>query len=215
MPTSPDPAMSGVLLYSSSAVYMATSSSETPTQQDLAMMGFIEDVQLTLYPRSFSFNLMKLVMSCDCSKAAPKELIPQTSNDPVAGLQACLAAFIVMSTDEEDRFRFAHDRYVTAADTLCEPYSKPEMHYVVASAMMKHSPYDPATDPSKVLYEQVRHVCESVEVIKRRVKKKAAYRDLLYQAAETARESGARQLGLYYFKHCLDLLADVSSQTSI
>lgn len=157
---------------------------------------------------SFSFNLIKLVMSCSCSKASPKGLIPPASTDPVAGLQACMSSFVVMATEDEDRFKFSHDRYIAAADTLCEPWRRAEMHYVVSLAMMKHMPFDPITHPNKVLFEQSRHICEGIEAFKIRVPKKAPYRDLLYQAAETARESGARKAGLYYFQHCLDLLQD-------
>ncbi|KAI7577123.1 hypothetical protein KC316_g10420, partial [Hortaea werneckii] len=156
--------------------------------------------------QSFSFTLMKYVMSCECSKASPKELIPQTINDPVDGLQACINAYVIMPTEEEDRFKFSHDRYITAADTLCEPYKKEEMHYVISSALMKHMPFDPAQHSNKMLFEQARHVCKGITAVKKRAATTVAHRDLLYQAAETARESGARKLGLYYFKHCLDLL---------
>jgi signal transduction histidine kinase/tetratricopeptide (TPR) repeat protein len=80
------------------------------------------------------------------------------------------------------------------------------MHYVVAAAMMKHYPYDPINQPSVILFEQARHICEGIEAIKLREPTKTAFRELLYQAAETARESGARTSSLYYFKLCLDIL---------
>ncbi|TKA71926.1 hypothetical protein B0A55_07921, partial [Friedmanniomyces simplex] len=157
---------------------------------------------------SFSFHLLKRVMSCDCSKASPPQLIPAKSTDPVAGLQAAITSFVIMATEEEDRFKFSHDRYISAADTLCEPFERSEMHFVVACAMMKHNPFDPVTMPHKILFEQARHVCEGVEAVKLRAKCKGPFRDLLYQAAETARESGARKIGLWYFSNALDLLAD-------
>jgi len=157
---------------------------------------------------SFSFNLVKRVMSCDCSQASPREFIPPTSNDPVDGLQRAISSFIVMATEEEDRFRFAHDRYLTAADSLCDDFRREEMHYVIACAMMKHTPFDPVIHPNNMLYEQARHICEGVKVVKYRAERMSPFRAVLYQAAETARESGARNLSLYYFKHCLDLLED-------
>ncbi|KAF2720977.1 hypothetical protein K431DRAFT_225201 [Polychaeton citri CBS 116435] len=156
----------------------------------------------------FSFSIIKRVMSCDCSKASPKELIPPTSKDPVAGLQVALQKFVVMPTDDEDWFRFSHDRYIQAADLLCENYKRQEMHYVVACAMMKHDPFDPVNRPTKVLFEQARHVCESIGAIKLRAAQKAPYRDLLYQAAESARDSGARAMSLSFFKNALELLPD-------
>ena len=157
---------------------------------------------------TFSYSLIKRVMSCDCSKAAPQGLIPPPSQDPVSGLQAALQSFIIMPTEDEDRFRFSHDRYVAAACPLCDDYHVEEMHYVISMAMLKHEPYDPITQPSTVLFDQARHICEALDVIKQRVRNRAAYRDLLYQAAETARESGARTSGLHYFKCCIDLLQE-------
>ena len=47
---------------------------------------------------NFSYNLIKRVMSCECSKSAPKESIPPPSQDPVAGLQFALQEFVLMPT---------------------------------------------------------------------------------------------------------------------
>ncbi|EMC95850.1 hypothetical protein BAUCODRAFT_71300 [Baudoinia panamericana UAMH 10762] len=157
---------------------------------------------------SFSFNLVLRVMSCDCSKASPAGLIPPPSQDAVSGLQATIASFIVVATEEEDRFRFSHDRYITAAYGLCEEYKLEEMHYVVACAMMKHMTFDPVTMPNAVLFEQARHVSEGLQAVKLRAVKKEPFRALLYQAAETARESGARKSGATYYKYALALLQD-------
>jgi signal transduction histidine kinase/predicted ATPase/CheY-like chemotaxis protein len=157
---------------------------------------------------SFSYSIIKHVMSCDCSKAAPAELIPPPSKDPVAALQAAISGFILITTEEEDSFRFAHDRYIVAADSLCEPFVKEEMHFIVASAMLNHEPYDPVNHPNTILFDQARHTCEALGAIKKRVQNRAAFRNLLYQAAETARETGARQSGLHYFDCCIQLLQD-------
>ncbi|KAF2211338.1 hypothetical protein CERZMDRAFT_85507 [Cercospora zeae-maydis SCOH1-5] len=155
---------------------------------------------------SFQFKVVQRVMSCACSDLAPQPLIPPKSKDAVAGLQTALSSFIVMPTEDEDRFKFSHDRYAAAADALCDDYVREEMHYVAAASMMKHIPYDPVNQPTKVLFEQARHVCEGIKAIKRRARNKAKFRELLYQAAETAKESGARKSGLYYFQACLEML---------
>ncbi|KAK5168940.1 Chk1 protein kinase [Saxophila tyrrhenica] len=157
---------------------------------------------------SFSYNIIQLVMRCDCSSSVPAHLIPPRTDDAVAALQTAIQGFVLVTTEEEDRFRFAHDRYVAAAEALCAAYDKEEMHFVVAAAMLKHEPYDPVNSPSTVLFTQAHHVCESLAVIKKRVSHRASYRDLLYQAAESARDSGARRSGLYYFKCCINLLQD-------
>lgn len=157
---------------------------------------------------TFSYELIKLVMACDCSRASPKEFLPPNTTDAVAGLQGALSSFTIVATDNEDHFRFAHDRYLSAADSLCNAFRREEMHFVISQALMKHDPYDPVTKPNKDLFDQAQHVCACIAVVKNRVAVRAPFRDLLYQAAEMARETGARSVGLYYFKHCLDLLQD-------
>lgn len=159
---------------------------------------------------SFRFSTIQRVMSCNCSQLSPQPLIPPRSQDAVAGLQIALNSFIIMSTDDEDRFKFSHDRYVQAAESLISdnPYEPAEMHFVVSCSMMKHEPYDPVNQRNSVLFEQARHICEGLEVIKKRAAKIAPFRELLYQAAELARESGANKSGLFYFETCLDLLPD-------
>ena len=157
---------------------------------------------------TFSYSIIQSVMSCDRSHGSPEGYVPPACSDSVAGLQAALQAFIVTPTEEEDQFRFSHDRYVAAAYSLCEDYHTDEMHYVVSHATLKRDPYNINTHQSAVLFNQARHVCDALEVIKKRVQNRAAYRDLLYQAAEAAREAGARTSGLHYFKSCIYLLQD-------
>lgn len=157
---------------------------------------------------TFSYSIIQRVMSCDCSKASPAGTIPPWTKDAVAALQTSIQGFIVVTTEEEDRFRFAHDRYIAAAEALAGDYVLEEMHFVVASAMMKHEPYDQVNQADAVLFDQARHVCKALDAIKKRLTIRAPFRNLLYQAAETARETGAIQSALHYFKCCIELLQD-------
>lgn len=151
----------------------------------------------SLIGNTFSFTLVKHVMSCECSQSVPREILPPDSNDPVSGLQGAISAYILVATDTEDRFRFSHDRYLQAAEILCEPFDKSEMHFVISIAMMKHNPYDIFTKSTKALFDQARHVCNAIEVIrKRRHGATSPFRDLLYQAAETSRDQGARSISV-------------------
>ncbi|KAI5195922.1 hypothetical protein E4T38_08791 [Aureobasidium subglaciale] len=157
---------------------------------------------------TFSFTLVKQVMSCDCSKKSKDEYLPP-KKDPVAGLQDAISSYIVVATEDEDRFRFSHDRYMQAAELLADDCRKEEMHYIIAASLMYHEPYNPATKPTQLLFDQARNICNAVEAIQARpTLAKGPYRDLLYQAAETAREQGARSISLYFFQHCLMLLSD-------
>jgi hypothetical protein len=102
------------------------------------------------------------------------------------------------------------------------------MHFLIAR-MITSSPFasehrDESMTGSRNLYMRSRHICLAAELIKSRESSRAAFRDILYQAAETACESGARSTGIYYFTHCLLLLqndpwndreADVSYQETL
>lgn len=151
----------------------------------------------SLIGNTFSFNIVKQAMSCSCSKSVPRELLPPDPDDPVSGLQGAISAYIITPTDTEDRFRFSHDRYLQAAEMLCDPFNKKEMHFVIAIAMMTHTPYDRSTNTTKVLFDQARHICNAIDVVRhRREGTMTPFRDLLYQAAETAREQGARSISV-------------------
>ncbi|KAK6006667.1 hypothetical protein QM012_005675 [Aureobasidium pullulans] len=157
---------------------------------------------------TFSFTLVKRVMSCDCSKQSKEEYLPP-KKDPVTGLQDAISSYIIVATEDEDKFRFSHDRYMQAAELLADDCRKEEMHYIISASMMYHDPYDSATKPTKHLFDQARHICNAVDAIQARPSiGKGPFRDLLYQAAETAREQGARSISLYFFQHCLMLLPD-------
>lgn len=156
----------------------------------------------------FRFSLLKYVMSCECSRSSPPEFLPPKAKDPVQGLQVALNSFLIMATDDDDIFKFTHDRYLSSALSLTDSCDIEEMHYVLSCALLKHEPYDFNTQPNVVLYDQARHVIQGIEVVKRRQKVRAPYRDLLYQAAEAAREAGARRMCLGYYTACLSLLQD-------
>ncbi|OCK81994.1 hypothetical protein K432DRAFT_424503 [Lepidopterella palustris CBS 459.81] len=163
----------------------------------------------SLIGNTFSFSLIKRLLSGeDAPPNATGLPILLNSQDPVSGLQGAISAYVLMAGEDEDRFRFAHDRYMQAAASLSECYNKAEMHFAIAKAMIDYDYHDNATSSSKAPYIRSRHICLAVDLIRSRVLNRAVYRDVLYQAAENACESGARSTGLYYFTHCLTLLQD-------
>ncbi|KAF2195293.1 hypothetical protein K469DRAFT_545787 [Zopfia rhizophila CBS 207.26] len=156
---------------------------------------------------TFSFNLLKKLLIEPCADA--KELpVLHDSQDAVPALQGALSAYIIMPGDVDDRFRFSHDRYMVAAAALTECYKEAEMHYAIAKLMIQESYQDDAIAGPKMLYMRSRHVCLAADLIKSRERKRAPFRDVLYQAAETASGSGAKSTSLYYYTHCLTLLQD-------
>ncbi|KAI9812357.1 MAG: hypothetical protein M1832_000445 [Thelocarpon impressellum] len=119
----------------------------------------------------------------------------------VAGLQAALQAFVLVPGEEDDQFRFAHDRYMQASVSLRECRDTTKMHFLIAQTMMKYNGLD-----DRDVYVRSGHVCQSVDLIKTRVLHRSRFRDLLYQAAQKAGESGARTSALYYYQNCMTLL---------
>ncbi|KAF2739491.1 hypothetical protein EJ04DRAFT_573054 [Polyplosphaeria fusca] len=160
---------------------------------------------------SVSFTLLKKLLS---PEIAPAEAIGipmlRPSEGPVVALQDALRAFIIMPTEDEDRFRFAHDRYyLAAADLATAQWDTKLMHYTIAKSVnVGQYLQGDISLGSKALYMRSRHICLAVDLIKSRESNRSSFRDTLYQAAETACESGARSTGIFYYAHCLLLLQD-------
>ncbi|KAF2835682.1 two-component sensor protein histidine protein kinase-like protein [Patellaria atrata CBS 101060] len=162
----------------------------------------------SLIGSTFSFSLVKKLMNGDFTNSNQLPALTPSDN-PVTGLQAAISAYILVPSDNEDKFGFAHDRYMQAAATLNECYNKDEMHFAISRALIDTDFQDLSSRSSaKALYVKARHLCLAGQLVKERVELRAPFRDILYQAAENACESGARSTGLYYYKSCLELLQD-------
>ncbi|KAH9869591.1 hypothetical protein IAQ61_006799 [Plenodomus lingam] len=160
---------------------------------------------------TFSFDFIKQVLD-------PKERWPPEAKIPVLAdgesaikaLSGALDAYILMPAEQDARFRFSHDRYLAAAaNSLEKEWDSQLMHYLIAKTITSND--DDRGEPvlgSKALYMRSRHICLATELIKTRETHRAPFRDILYQAGETACESGARSTGIYYFVHSLSLLQD-------
>ncbi|KAM7214183.1 Two-component system protein A [Rhypophila decipiens] len=122
------------------------------------------------------------------------------SEDVVAGLQAAIQACIIVPGDRDDRFRFAHDRYIQAASALKECNAR-KMHFVIAQTLLKHY----ASDPSSI-DNTASHVCESVDIIRKRVSHRRPYRKLLSDCAKAASARGARPTAAKYYSNAVALL---------
>lgn len=160
---------------------------------------------------SFSYELVSKLLN---PKYAPAdaERLPLFGEKEciVTALNGALNAYILMPAESESRFRFSHDRYLFAAASLLEKdWDTSMMHYEIARIVSSGGEWhDDAMGDSKALYMRSRHICLAADLIKARESNRAPFRDVLYQAGETASESGARSTGIYYFAHCLMLLQD-------
>ncbi|KAL2021123.1 hypothetical protein VTK56DRAFT_7429 [Thermocarpiscus australiensis] len=161
-----------------------------------------------LLGQTFSFDLICKLMeeqqhySDDCPHKAvyPLSAASSSQQDAVAGLEAVIQAFIIVPCDRDDRFRFAHDRYIQAASALteCNPQI---MHFVIAQVLLKHYSHDPALRENAAS-----HICESVDVIRKRVSHRQDFRKLLFERAQEATESGARPTAAKYYSSAVALL---------
>ena len=123
-----------------------------------------------------------------------------SKQEAVAGLQAAVNACIIIQGETDERFRFAHDRYVQAASTPKEADTR-KMHFVVAQTLLK---YEGLFSPSKD--NIAAHICEATEIIKSRIRERQPFRRHLVDCAASAVESGARSTAAKYYCQALKLL---------
>jgi signal transduction histidine kinase/predicted ATPase/serine/threonine protein kinase len=159
---------------------------------------------------SFSFSMVKILMETSSSDESlqTKRVPVKKKKDLVVGLQSAMAAFIIMPADDEDLFRFSHDRYIQAAASLAECYSKTEMHFAIAKLLVNPEYQDTPWLNAMGIHQKIQHISKSLDIIKERVKARFPYRQLLYDAAENALESGARSIAAVCLCNAIQLLQD-------
>jgi len=157
---------------------------------------------------SFSFELIQRLLSgefdYDEKSQTPEEFQPyslsHSQEDAVEGLQAAIQAYIIVATNEDDRFRFAHDRYSQAALSLGE-CNAPKMHFIIAQTLLKYYSSQERSKDDTAL-----HISKAAEIINERVLHRQSFRKLLFDCAQSAAESGARPTAAKYYASCFDLL---------
>lgn len=158
-----------------------------------------------LLGQTFSFDLILRLLSGDFIKDASESdfcppLPTYTQQEAIAGLQAAIQAYILVPTDSDDRFRFAHDRYIQAAADLEECHSR-RMHFVIAQTLLKHYNADDSMRDSTAL-----HICTAVDLIRHHIKIRKPFRNLLLECAQAATEKGARPTAAKYYSSAVALL---------
>jgi hypothetical protein len=165
----------------------------------------------SLLSGTLSFSLVKMLLTTEHAQTDSTGLpLLRDTQDAVIALNTTLGAYILQPAEEEDKFRFSHDRYLQAAMELTESqWDTKLMHYVIAKTIVLDTTIsDDTALGSNALYTRSRHICLAIDLIKERETSRSLYREVLYQAAETACESGARSTGMFYYAHCLMLLQD-------
>jgi signal transduction histidine kinase len=164
----------------------------------------------SLIGSSFSFDLVQRLLSGEFdyddstahTEVSQQYSLSHSQQDVVEGLQAAIQAYVILSTEDDDRFRFAHDRYMQAASSLRE-CNGPKMHFIIAQTLLK---YYSSNERARVTAAV--HVSESIDVIRQRVLHRQPLRKLLFDCAQSAAESGARPTAAKYYSKCFALLQD-------
>lgn len=163
----------------------------------------------SLIGTTFSFELVQRLLSgefdYDVSNTSNVEsmklyALSHSQQDAVEGLQAAIQAYVIVATQDDDRFRFAHDRYIQAAASLREG-NGPKMHFIIAQTLLK---YYSANENFRETTAS--HICESIDVINERVVHRQSFRKILFECAQAAAENGARPTAAKFYASCFKLL---------
>ncbi|KAF7551048.1 hypothetical protein G7046_g7830 [Stylonectria norvegica] len=161
-----------------------------------------------LLGNSFSFELICRLMSGEfeyddddwpaCCPGPSRKGYSQ--GEAISGLQAAIQTFIIVPSETDDRFRFAHDRYIHASAALKECKAR-KMHFIIAQTLLKYYSHETRQQDSTAS-----HVCEAIDLIKRRVSCRRHFRKLLTDCAQAATENGARPTAAKYYTNAVALL---------
>ena len=163
----------------------------------------------SLLGSTFSFSCVQRLMSGEFDYESEETICPtnsmlfaqNTATDTIDGLQACVQAFILVTGEDDDQFRFSHDRYMQVSTALRECHNLAKMHFIICQTLMKYFSTD-----ERSLYNRAQHICQAASVIKERILHRSRFREALFSAGRKAADSGARATGLAYFETCLDLM---------
>lgn len=173
----------------------------------------------SLIGTSFSFELIQKLLSGEFDYDEDEELSPTTAassptdespvkkrftqQEIIAGLQAAIQGYIIITTEDDDKFRFAHDRYIQAASALKERRHVHKMNYIIACTLQKYYHAH-----QSLMETTASFICNSVDIIKRRVAHRQSFRMTLFESAQRAAENGARPTAVKFYNHCFELLQD-------
>ncbi|KAL9054190.1 MAG: hypothetical protein Q9162_004298 [Coniocarpon cinnabarinum] len=166
----------------------------------------------SLLGSTFQFSTIKLLMAEDEYDMDPHtrtlkernptrkvDLVRRSSQDAVRALQESMSAYILESDEEDDQFRWCHERFLQSALSLIE--RPDQMHFQIARLMISNTNQQDHSD-----YVKAVHICESLEIIEQNIAHRQPFRNVLFNAAERATEAGGRAQGLEYLIHCRSLL---------
>ncbi|KAJ5887929.1 hypothetical protein N7495_007970 [Penicillium taxi] len=155
-----------------------------------------------LLTSEFLFSMDDDDMDFDLKSPKNVTLIRLSDEEIVVGLQHLVQANLLVPGKTDDEFKFGNDRLASAAMCLSESQNIEKMHYVLSQVLMKYY------HDHRSRYSMAQHVALASRTIKTHVLRRVDYRRILWDAGQTAAQSGARPTALWYFRHCIALLQD-------
>jgi tetratricopeptide (TPR) repeat protein len=131
------------------------------------------------------------------------KLFHLSESDCVDGLQQLVNLYIIIPGETDDEFRFAHARFLNAANDMRECQNVEKMHFIIAQTKLGF-----LNEYKTNLHPLARHICLSATIVKERIPLRLRHRDVLFRAAQKAIESGASSTALWYYKTAIKLLQD-------
>jgi signal transduction histidine kinase/predicted ATPase len=147
---------------------------------------------------SFSFQLIQRLLN---GEHTPPKLL-HSEHDSVKGLQAAIQAYILLPTQDDDIFLFAHDRYILAAASFKKD-DENLMRFVIAQTLVEYYFFD---DNYRNIAAS--SICELTSTIKSSVAHRKTFRRVLIEWARSACESGVRLAAAKVYASCIELLQD-------
>jgi signal transduction histidine kinase/tetratricopeptide (TPR) repeat protein len=151
---------------------------------------------------SFSFKLIQQLLNSNFSPGKEDRPPSYSEQNTITGLQAAIQASIIVPTQDDDIFRFAHDRYMQAAASLPNG-DRNLMHFVLAQTLLSNYLLD-----EKYRNTIVSSIEKSTSIIKNSVPHRRPFRKFLFEYARTASESGVRSTAARLYDSCFALLQD-------
>ncbi|KAI9352389.1 hypothetical protein BD770DRAFT_445542 [Pilaira anomala] len=118
------------------------------------------------------------------------------ARDPINGLQAALQEGYILPL-ESDEFKWSHDRYSQAAMELANPKSREKIHLKIAKYLLMEQTVD-----SFLVSD---HLMKCLNLVQE-LEEKSCYRDILIEAGNKSRASGAHKMAFAYYKAAISLL---------
>ncbi|KAI8987483.1 hypothetical protein BDF20DRAFT_850535 [Mycotypha africana] len=131
------------------------------------------------------------------SRGTSKSSSSHHTRDPINGLQAALQEGYILPL-ESDEFRWSHDRYSQAAMELANPKTREKIHLKIARYLLQEE-----TQDSLLIAD---HLLKCINLIRELDQtKNVCFQNILYEAGNKARASGAHKMAYSYYKAAISL----------